>query len=1461
MDTSEDKQDACAASAAAPESTTAVDKVEMEMEIDQILEFLADGAKDGLLPLAEEAEEEVDVAQKTNGATRKVSQGYWEKFCDRVQQGKIEPRCIIDFAYTDAGYLNLAGNVQLFMRAYCFVDTCDPEREWRQLVVHVHTLSKWVETTSIHPQERVKERITSVNVRHANKVDVNGSYKQENGEQSYGVVPVSSDLRRNWRQLFKDGNFSQMQWGTDPLNLPKGEDQHNFRVKGIYTQLQKVIKLGESLFKSHPVAQAWTTADNISHFNNQLTNAPLNRTPLRLSRASLEFEIVAFRKKIDMSTTAAGAGAGDGSQGGETGMKSTNEPDWKSMSDAQLPALPHCILFVGANNLHESQLSLEKEVNQMEASFTKKRGGGYWDHRVTFRSRFYAGIGELVQGLRDFDPVILHFACHGRKSVLQLFEESLSVDDFVVAIQAWCNDGDKKLRLIVANACHTSRLAQALSEHVDFVIGHDTPVQDEHAVKFAENLYGGLGNGDSLYLSFTMAKLVSKPYCMLGRKNARNFRLLCGKHSLDEDRLALGENKQTSVPKRDTHEDGKRGREGEHLDEGSKVQPRLHDQYGSSKQPLSTSAGVAADRARTNHDAVSSSSAKRHKSALLGKRGDAGEGLSSGAPLKSQRSDLSASGGSSSEATRQRLDSGHQLDADGHVGGEGALIGGDIFATADSDTNSVRGVFPYDVFISHTWDKDDEGRDNHARATRLNARLQGLGFKTWFDNEQMRGNILQSVTKGIEGSAVILICVTRRYMEKVKEDADNHCKFEFEYALTKRTTLNMLPIVMEASMTNTSYWDGTLCMTLGRHLYYKLASDLDLEFEVAVKDIAVTIRRMMEPQQVFENEQQDAARQMSSRSQSPASSVASGMDTVPVSPRSSSPGHEVVAMYVDSPVSRFREDMREFMQSFLQADDQPVPRKWKLCELLLVAFMRDKVAASCDEVIAENLDAWQGWCEDPEENLTDAFHKLMHSLKPPVFEELKYDFAKSDKQNHTSLFVIDWMVRHSAWALPQVKRDEWAEKVVLQWFNSKNIDSCDCLLERAETFLQKCVKGTSWGAKILGKVIQTNSYVVFFRMGALSSLLMREHCALGKRRHAHKQMEVDCRSELMPLLSMSLLVSSSQWHLWLAEAKGPSAAHISDIFWRLQRIACLPRELLEANEYSLSKIEFVEWEPLYTLVPSKSKDKSGGEGGDGNDDFGGGVEEGGGGGGTGSAASGGRGKISARKEVSLKNLFEKKLVLSKYLTELGNDVGFFHDAASGEKMRVEEESISLKAVSSESGASRCEADPKARQQDMLCPINLTIMDHPVKCFDGTTYHTYERSAIEKVFEIAQQNGNVAISPLTKRELQKEQINGKLHLVLQPDEEMRTKIEALREETSTREARQKHEAEGEEERKMMCSRMGYDVGDFAAEDSDKCRAIDSAEELLAKLSKGDFICVIGPPASGKTLTMFQVSPAD
>ena len=135
-------------------------------------------------------------------------------------------------------------------------------------------------------------------------------------------------------------------------------------------------------------------------------------------------------------------------------------------------------------------------------------------------------------------------------------------------------------------------------------------------------------------------------------------------------------------------------------------------------------------------------------------------------------------------------------------------------------------------------------------------------------------------------------------------------------------------------MIKNSQCHGSLSMILGPCWCQTLTSDVN--FDDAVKGIVVAIRVMIEHQHMFANEQLGAVRQMSSQWLAQAPSVASGRDAAPVSPwlpspQAPSPQAQVLAMDQDSNVSQFREDMKEFMQSFLQSSE-PAPRKWKMCE-------------------------------------------------------------------------------------------------------------------------------------------------------------------------------------------------------------------------------------------------------------------------------------------------------------------------------------------------------------------------------------------------------------------------------------------------------------------------------------------------------------------------------------------------
>ena len=167
------------------------------------------------------------------------------------------------------------------------------------------------------------------------------------------------------------------------------------------------------------------------------------------------------------------------------------------------------------------------------------------------------------------------------------------------------------------------------------------------------------------------------------------------------------------------------------------------------------------------------------------------------------------------------------------------------------------------------------------------------------------------------------------------------------------------------------------------------------------------------------------------------------------------------------------------------------------------------------------------------------------------------------------------------------------------------------------------------------------------------------------------------------------------------------------------------------------------WKKMQALLGSDSNDDMGGSG----------TETAAGG----ASSRGDRG--SSKTDEKLKSLFSEKMHdIQNYLNELKKQVEYYHDAASGKEMRVEEESIPLEAVPSKSTASLLEADSKAVQKDMICPITHSLMHDPVRCFPRETFRTYERSAIEEYFQtqIARQEqdkrANV-LDPMSRLELQ------------------------------------------------------------------------------------------------------------
>ena len=117
-----------------------------------------------------------------------------------------------------------------------------------------------------------------------------------------------------------------------------------------------------------------------------------------------------------------------------------------------------------------------------------------------------ARMDDLLPGLRQHQPAILHFAGHGEGyGELQFSDDEgkhaqgLWVEAFASLIKAYQDEAETPLRLAVLAGCHTAPAAHHLAAHVDCAIGFDTSIADDAIINFfTPTLYGAMFDGRSV---------------------------------------------------------------------------------------------------------------------------------------------------------------------------------------------------------------------------------------------------------------------------------------------------------------------------------------------------------------------------------------------------------------------------------------------------------------------------------------------------------------------------------------------------------------------------------------------------------------------------------------------------------------------------------------------------------------------------------------------------------------------------------------------------------------------------------------------------------------------------------------------------------------------------------------------------------------------------------------------------
>ncbi len=148
------------------------------------------------------------------------------------------------------------------------------------------------------------------------------------------------------------------------------------------------------------------------------------------------------------------------------------------------------ILFLASNPSDTGRLRFDKEHKEISEAIRRSK---YRD-LCELDEAFAVSARDISRKILDVQPHILHFTGHGNRKGQLIAEEG---DERQLlgpnALGSLLSNFQDSIRLVFLNACYSERSADAILQHIPFVIGMKDAVQDRTAIEFAIGLYDAFG--------------------------------------------------------------------------------------------------------------------------------------------------------------------------------------------------------------------------------------------------------------------------------------------------------------------------------------------------------------------------------------------------------------------------------------------------------------------------------------------------------------------------------------------------------------------------------------------------------------------------------------------------------------------------------------------------------------------------------------------------------------------------------------------------------------------------------------------------------------------------------------------------------------------------------------------------------------------------------------------------------
>jgi CHAT domain-containing protein len=158
-------------------------------------------------------------------------------------------------------------------------------------------------------------------------------------------------------------------------------------------------------------------------------------------------------------------------------------------------------LLLASNPKGTQSLRLQEEEREIKE---RLRLAGYG--KLPIYSTEATRPRDIQQAMLDFRPQIVHFSGHGAGQEGLVFEDATGQEK-LVSSEALANLFrlfSKRVECVVLNACYSKFQAEAITCHINYVIGMNHAIGDRAAIEFAIGFYTALGAGESIEFAYEL---------------------------------------------------------------------------------------------------------------------------------------------------------------------------------------------------------------------------------------------------------------------------------------------------------------------------------------------------------------------------------------------------------------------------------------------------------------------------------------------------------------------------------------------------------------------------------------------------------------------------------------------------------------------------------------------------------------------------------------------------------------------------------------------------------------------------------------------------------------------------------------------------------------------------------------------------------------------------------------------